>query len=182
MKFTPAQLPEILIIEPEVFVDERGFFMEVFRTKEYAEAGIAGSFVQDNHSASKRGVLRGLHYQVIRPQGKLVRVIAGEIFDVAVDLRKSSPNFGKWAGVILSSTNKSQLWIPEGFAHGFYAMSEWAEVTYKATNYYVAEWERAVLWSDPSLGIKWPLVDGRTPIVSEKDTRGKLLTEADLFD
>ena len=182
MKITSTQLPGVLIVEPKVFIDERGFFMEVYRANEYAESGIASTFVQDNHSASKRRVLRGLHYQINRPQGKLVRVIAGEIFDVAVDLRRSSPTFGKWIGVVLTASNKYQLWIPEGFAHGFYIMSDWAEVTYKTTNYYVAEWERALLWSDPALGIHWPLADGLGPILSEKDARGKPLSEAELFD
>jgi dTDP-4-dehydrorhamnose 3,5-epimerase len=181
MKIIPSVIPDVLIIEPKVFGDERGFFLETFRADIFAESGILGPFVQDNHSSSQKSVLRGLHYQTQKTQGKLVRVIAGEIFDVAVDLRRSSPTFGRWVGEILSAKNKLQLWFPEGFAHGFYVMSEWAEVIYKTTDYYAPEWERSLLWSDPSLGIKWPLINGQAPIVSEKDSRGKLLSEVELF-
>jgi dTDP-4-dehydrorhamnose 3,5-epimerase len=182
MKIISTELPGVLIIEPRVFGDGRGFFMEVFRANEYAASGIAGPFVQDNHSASQKGVLRGLHYQILHPQGKLVRAVLGEIFDVAVDVRRSSPTFGHWAGCILSAKNKYQLWVPQGFAHGFYVLSEWAEVIYKTTDYYAPEWERSILWSDPAVGIKWPLADDQKPIVSDKDSQGKLLSEAELFE
>lgn len=182
MKFVITPLSGVLIVEPNVFGDERGFFMEVFRANEFAASGITSPFVQDNHSASQKGVLRGLHYQIKQPQGKLIRTIRGEIFDVVVDLRRSSPTFGHWVGERLSAENKLQLWVPEGFAHGFYVLSDWAEVIYKTTDYYAPAWERSLLWSDPALGIKWPLLDGQTPILSEKDSQGKLLSEADLFD
>jgi dTDP-4-dehydrorhamnose 3,5-epimerase len=182
MKITPSELPGILIIEPRVFGDERGFFMEAFRANEYAASGITGPFVQDNHSASRKNVLRGLHYQIQQPQGKLVRAVAGEVFDVVVDLRRSSQTFGHWAGWILSAKNKIQVWVPQGFAHGFYVLSDWAEVIYKTTEYYVPEWERSLLWSDPAIGIKWPLVDDQVPIVSKKDSQGKILSVAELFE
>jgi dTDP-4-dehydrorhamnose 3,5-epimerase len=182
MKIIHSEIPDILIIDPGVFSDERGFFMESFRADVYAASGITAPFVQDNHSASHKGVLRGLHYQIRQTQGKLVRTIAGEVFDVAVDVRRGSPTFGHWVGEKLSAKNKLQLWIPEGFAHGFYVLSEWAEVIYKTTDYYAPEWELSLLWSDPALGIIWPLVDGQAPIVSEKDSRGKLLSEAELFE
>ena len=169
-------------MEPQVVEDRRGFFMEVFREEQFTAMGINAHFVQENHSGSCRGILRGLHYQIHQAQAKLVRVIAGEIFDVVVDLRRSSPTFGRWIGESLSSDNKLLLWVPEGFAHGFYVMSEWAEVLYKTTDYYAPAWERSLLWSDPALGIKWPLLDGQTPILSEKDSQGKSLSEADLFD
>jgi dTDP-4-dehydrorhamnose 3,5-epimerase len=182
MKITPSELPGILIIEPRVFGYERGFFMEAFRANEYAASGITGPFVQDNHSASRKNVLRGLHYQIQQPQGKLVRAVAGEVFDVVVDLRRSSQTFGHWAGWILSAKNKIQVWVPQGFAHGFYVLSDWAEVIYKTTEYYVPEWERSLLWSDPAIGIKWPLVDDQVPIVSKKDSQGKILSVAELFE
>lgn len=182
MNIVTTSLSGVLIIEPKVFGDERGFFMEVFRANEYAASGIASPFVQDNHSASQYGVLRGLHYQIKQPQGKLIRTVIGEIFDVVVDLRRSSPTFGRWIGERLSAKNKLQLWVPQGFAHGFYVLSEWAEVIYKATDYYAPQWERSLLWSDLALGITWPLLDGQAPIVSEKDSHGKLLSEAELFE
>jgi dTDP-4-dehydrorhamnose 3,5-epimerase len=182
MKISHSEIPDVLNIEPDVFGDERGFFMESFRADVFAASGITGPFVQDNHSASHKGVLRGLHYQIRQPQGKLVRVVAGEIFDVAVDLRRNSPTLGHWVGKIISADNKFQFWIPVGFAHGFYVLSDWAEVIYKTTDYYSPEWERSLLWSDPILGIKWPMLDGQAPIVSEKDARGKLLSEAELFE
>lgn len=175
-------LPEIIVVEPKIFGDERGFFMETYREQEFAKAGILTNFVQDNHSGSSQGILRGLHYQIRQPQGKLVRVVTGEIFDVVVDIRRSSPSFGKWEGVTLSAENKRQVWIPSGFAHGFYVISEWAEVIYKATDYYAPQWERAILWNDPQIGIKWPLVDGKPPSISSKDAQGSLLSQADLFD
>jgi dTDP-4-dehydrorhamnose 3,5-epimerase len=170
------------LIEPKVFGDERGFFMESYRADEFAAAGIDYQFVQDNHSGSRKGILRGLHYQLRHPQGKLVRVISGEIFDVVVDLRKSSPTFGKWDGYILSSQNKCQLWIPPCMAHGFYVISDWAEVVYKATDYYAPEWERSLLWNDPEIGIQWPLLEGVDVLVSPKDAAGTPLRQAELYD
>lgn len=155
--------------------------METYQARHFIEAGIPNTFVQDNHSGSLRGILRGLHYQIKQPQGKLVRVVAGEIFDVAVDLRRNSPTFGAWTGEVLSAENKLMLWVPEGFAHGFYVLSEWAELTYKATDYYAPEWERTLSWNDPQVGVLWPLLDGEVPQLSEKDSRGKILTECELF-
>ena len=181
MKFVPTAIPDVILIKPKVFVDERGFFMETYQAERFAEAGIPNDFVQDNHSGSGRGILRGLHYQARQPQGKLVRVIAGEIFDVAVDLRRSSPTFGQWAGHYLLAENKHQLWIPPGFAHGFYVLSEWAEVLYKATDFYAPQWERTLAWDDPEIDIEWPLIDGGEPILSEKDRQRKGLKEAELF-
>jgi len=182
MKFIPSEIPEVIRIEPEVFGDARGFFMETFHARHFADAGVDYPFVQDNHSGSRRGSLRGLHYQIRQPQGKLVRVIAGEVFDVAVDLRRSSPWFSRWVGCTLSAENKRQLWIPPGFAHGFYVLSEWAEVVYKVTDYYAPEWERTLLWNDPDLGIDWPLLAGPLPIVSTKDAQGKPLKTAETYD
>jgi dTDP-4-dehydrorhamnose 3,5-epimerase len=180
MRFIPTAIPDIILIEPKVFADERGFFLESYQKQRFAEAGIPFDFVQDNHSESQQGVLRGLHYQVQQPQGKLVRVIAGEIFDVAVDIRKSSPTFGKWVGDYLSTENKKMLWVPAGFAHGFYVTSPTAEVLYKATDYYAPQWERSVAWNDPAINIDWPL-HGRAPVLSPKDAAGKLLKEAEVF-
>jgi dTDP-4-dehydrorhamnose 3,5-epimerase len=182
MEFTPTSIPDVILIEPIVFGDERGFFMEVFRSELFASAGIDVEFVQDNHSGSMQGILRGLHYQIKQTQGKLVRVIAGHIYDVAVDLRKKSPTFGQWVGHHLSAQNRLQLWIPEGFAHGFYVLSDWSELVYKVTDYYAAEWERTLLWNDPEIGIDWPLISGNLPVLSAKDRQGILFTEADLFD
>ncbi len=182
MKFTPTSLPDVILIEPQVCGDDRGFFMEVFQARRFNDAGIHAEFVQDNHSGSSQGILRGLHYQIRHVQGKLVRVIVGEVFDVAVDLRCSSPTFGKWVGHYLSAQNRLQLWIPTGFAHGFYVLSEWAEVLYKATDYYAPQWDRALLWNDPEVGIDWPLISGEHPILSEKDARGKLLRDAEVYD
>jgi dTDP-4-dehydrorhamnose 3,5-epimerase len=182
MKFTPTSLPDVLLIEPRVFGDERGFFMETFQEKVFSDAGIGEKFVQDNHSGSQKGTLRGLHYQVRQAQGKLVRVVAGEIFDVAVDLRRDSPTFGKWEGACLSAKNKHQLWIPEGFAHGFYVLSDWAEVVYKATDYYAPEWERTLLWNDPELKIKWPLVERVDLLISQKDSQGIRFKEAEVYE
>jgi dTDP-4-dehydrorhamnose 3,5-epimerase len=181
LSVTPTALPEVLIIEPKVFGDERGFFFESFNASAFAQAtGANSAFVQDNHSRSVRNVLRGLHYQIGRPQGKLVRVVLGEVFDVAVDLRRSSPNFGKWAGVSLSAENKRQLWIPEGFAHGFLAVSDVAEVLYKTTDYYAPECERSILWNDPSLNIAWPVVG--TPILANKDRAAGSFVDAEHFE
>ena len=176
----PTRLPEVLILEPKVFGDERGFFFESFNARDFAQAtGLTREFVQDNHSSSLQGVLRGLHYQVKRPQGKLVRVIRGEVFDVAVDLRRSSATFGKWAGARLSAENKRQLWVPEGFGHGYMVTSESAEVLYKTTEYWYPEYERSLLWSDPAIGIEWPLTG--SPQLAAKDVAAKRLDEAELY-
>ncbi|MGB8214444.1 MAG: dTDP-4-dehydrorhamnose 3,5-epimerase [Anaerolineales bacterium] len=181
MDFVRTKIPDIVIISPKVFGDARGFFLETFREDLFSEFGITSKFVQDNHSGSQQGILRGLHYQVRQTQGKLVRVIAGEIFDVAVDLRRSAVTFGHWVGEVLSANDKKQIWIPPGFAHGFYVISDWAEVVYKVTDYYASEWERSLLWNDPALGIQWPLINGKPPVLSEKDKHGKLLSEAEVF-
>ena len=181
MKFIPTPLPDVLLIEPKVFQDERGFFLESYQKKNFSEAGIPFDFVQDNHSKSSQGVLRGLHYQIRQPQGKLVKVIAGEIFDVAVDIRKHSPTFGKWFGAYLSAENRQILWVPVGFAHGFYVTSLQAEVLYKATDYYAPQWERTIVWNDPAINIQWPVQDGYL-VLSPKDETGKLLSEAEVFE
>lgn len=182
MEFVPTTLPDVILIKPKVFDDPRGFFMETYREDRFIANGISQQFVQENHSASGRGVLRGLHYQIRQSQGKLVRVISGEIFDVAVDIRRSSPTFGKWVGIILSVENKHQLWVPGGFAHGFYVLSERAEVVYKVTDYYAPEWERSILWNDPQIGIDWQLAKDMPPVLSQKDLNGKPLVEAELFE
>jgi len=182
MEFQPTAIADVMMIVPKVLSDDRGFFLECFRQDAIRAAGIQADFVQDNHSRSKQGVLRGLHYQIQRPQGKMVRVASGEVFDVAVDLRKTSPTFGKWIGEILSAENARQIWIPMGFAHGFYVLSDWADVIYKVTDYYCAEGDRTLRWDDPTLGIRWPLVNGITPILSKKDQNGKSLSSADLYE
>lgn len=182
MKVIPTELPDVLLIEPQVFYDTRGFFMETYHTRKLAELGIATDFVQDNHSRSQQGTLRGLHYQIRHAQGKLVRVVSGEVFDVAVDLRRRSLTFGRWIGALLSADNKQQLWIPPGFAHGFYTLSETADLIYKVTDYYAPEWDRTLLWSDPQLNIAWPLVNDQPPGLSAKDVQGKLLAQADVFE
>jgi dTDP-4-dehydrorhamnose 3,5-epimerase len=177
---TKTSLPEVLILEPKVFGDARGFFFESFNARDFAQStGLDVQFVQDNHSKSAKGVLRGLHYQIEHPQGKLVRVTQGEVFDVAVDLRRSSPNFGKWEGVVLSADNKRQLWIPPGFAHGFVTLSESAEFLYKTTDYYHPEHERCLLWSDTAVGIQWPI--GAAPLLAAKDVAGLPLGHAATF-
>lgn len=176
MKATPSLMPEILVIEPEIFHDERGFFFESFNQRKFDELiGRSICFVQDNHSKSNKGVLRGMHYQKIRPQAKLVRVLHGEIFDVAVDVRECSPSFGRWVGHRLSSVNLKQHWIPEGFAHGFLVMSDSAEVLYKATDYYFPEYEVSIRWDDPFIGINWPNAQGVT--MSSKDQKGRFLSD-----
>jgi dTDP-4-dehydrorhamnose 3,5-epimerase len=182
MKLIPTELPEVMLIEPQVFPDARGFFMETYHARKLAEQGFTAEFVQDNHSRSQQGTLRGLHYQVRHAQGKLVRVVIGEVFDVAVDLRRHSPTFGRWTGAILSAENKQQLWIPPGFAHGFYALSEVVDLLYKVTDYYAPEWDRTLLWNDPQLNIAWPLVNNQPPVLSAKDVQGKLLAQADVFE
>ncbi|MBS7662397.1 dTDP-4-dehydrorhamnose 3,5-epimerase [Pseudomonas lalucatii] len=180
MKVIQTDLPGVLILEPKVFGDERGFFYESFNARAFAEAtGLDPDFVQDNHSRSQRGVLRGLHYQVQQAQGKLVRVTAGEVYDVAVDVRRASPTFGRWVGVQLSAENKRQLWLPEGFAHGFLVLSEFAEFLYKTTDYYAPTHERCIRWDDPTLAIAWPLA--AAPQLSAKDQAGLSLGDAELF-
>ncbi len=179
MRFTPTALPEVLLIEPRVFGDDRGFFLETWRADAFAVAGIP-AFVQDNHSRSARGVLRGMHWQRTRPQGKLVRVTAGAAFDVAVDLRRASPRFGQWAGYELSAANKRLLWVPPGFGHGFLTLLDGTDVLYKCTDYYAPEDERALAWDDPGVGIEWPLGD-IVPQLSAKDRAAPLLAHADFF-
>ena len=182
MKVTPTALPEVLIIEPKVFGDQRGFFFESFNQKAFNSAtGLDAKFVQDNHSRSAKGVLRGLHYQIQQPQGKLVRVVRGSVFDVAVDVRKSSPNFGRWVGVALSEENHRQLWVPAGFAHGFLVTSDTAEFLYKTTDYYAPEFERCIVWNDEAIGVEWPLA-GMTPQLSVKDQAGAILKNAQVFE
>ena len=180
MQITPTALSDVLLIEPKVFGDERGFFFESWNRRAFAAAGIDAEFVQDNHSRSGRGVLRGLHYQIEHAQGKLVRVTEGEVFDVAVDLRRSSPSFGRSVGVVLSATNRRMLWIPPGFAHGFVVLSESAEFLYKATDYWHPQHERTLLWSDPALHIDWPLAGA--PTLAAKDAAGRLLADAEVYD
>jgi dTDP-4-dehydrorhamnose 3,5-epimerase len=180
MRIQITEIPDVLVIEPKVFGDDRGFFYESFNERNFKElTGISENFVQDNHSKSARNVLRGLHYQIQQPQGKLVRIVSGEVFDVAVDLRKSSPTFGRWVGVTLSAENKRQMWVPPGFAHGFVVTSDSAEFLYKTTEYWAPEFERTILWSDPEIGIDWPLESA--PILSSKDQIGKALISAELF-
>jgi dTDP-4-dehydrorhamnose 3,5-epimerase len=182
MNVISTAIADLLILEPKVFGDDRGFFFESFNERRFLDMIKASEplhFVQDNHSKSARNVLRGLHYQICQPQGKLVRVIAGEVFDVVVDIRRSSPTFGKWVGVTLSAENKRQLWVPPGFAHGFVVTSESAEFLYKTTEYWAPEYERCIAWSDPAIGIDWPL--DTAPALSEKDRNGKLLADAEVF-
>lgn len=182
MNFIPTDLADVVIVEPKRFGDHRGFFMESWNRRTFADGGIDVDFVQDNHSRSAQGVLRGLHYQIRQPQGKLVRVTAGEVFDVAVDLRRSAPTFGRWVGVTLSAENARMLWVPPGFAHGFYVTSrDGAEFQYKCTDYYAPEHERSLRWDDPQVGIVWPLVDGRPPVLADKDANAPLLTNADVY-
>ena len=180
MKVTPTSIPSVLLIEPRVFGDTRGFFFESFNQRAFNQAtGLDVNFVQDNHSRSSKGVLRGLHYQIQQPQGKLVRVVHGSVFDVTVDLRKSSPTFGQWVGVELTEDNHRQLWIPPGFAHGFYVLSDSADFLYKTTDYYAPEFECSLIWNDPTIGIEWPL--NTQPIISAKDAQGKKLADAKVF-
>ena len=181
MKVTPTSIPDVLIIEPRVFGDARGFFYESFNQKAFNEVtGLAVSFVQDNHSRSSKGVLRGLHYQLQQPQGKLVRVVRGAVFDVAVDIRRHSPTFGRWEGVELNEHNHQQLWVPPGFAHGFVVLSDSADFLYKTTDYYAPSSERCIAWNDPAIGIEWPLQ--AAPQLSAKDEQGLLLADALVFE
>jgi dTDP-4-dehydrorhamnose 3,5-epimerase len=180
MKITPTAIPDVLLIEPTVFGDSRGFFFESYNQKTFLETtGLPVDFVQDNHSRSRKHVLRGLHYQIRQPQGKLVRVVSGEVFDVAVDIRRSSPTFGVWVGDYLTAENKKQLWVPQGFAHGFIVLSDVAEFLYKTTDYWAPEHERCIRWNDPVLNVRWPIKD--TPLVSEKDSNGVLFQDAEVF-
>lgn len=181
MNIVDTAIPDVKILEPKIFGDERGFFLETFREDWFREHVADVSFVQDNHSKSGQGILRGLHYQTQQTQGKLVRVVAGEVYDVAVDMRNNSPTFGKYVGVLLSGDNKRQLWVPEGFAHGFYVTTESAEFVYKCTNYYAPEFEQSLLWNEPNLGIQWPLVGGSQPLLSPKDEAGLMLADAPTF-
>ncbi|NOT61253.1 MAG: dTDP-4-dehydrorhamnose 3,5-epimerase [Acidobacteria bacterium] len=181
MNITPTAISEVKLIEPRIFGDARGWFLETWEASKFAAAGLDLSFVQDNHSYSLRGTLRGLHYQIQRPQGKLVRVVAGEVFDVAVDLRRSSPTFGRWVGMYLSAENKHQLWIPPGFAHGFYVVSEKAEFVYKCTDFYAPEYERTLQWDDPSVGVRWPLLADAPLLLSLKDQQGTPLSQTEVF-
>ena len=180
MKIEKLQIPDVLLLTPKVFCDERGFFMETWNKQSLAEQGFNFDFVQDNHSKSVKGTLRGLHYQMSHTQGKLVRVTQGKVFDVAVDLRKDSSTFGKWVGAVLTDDNKQMLWIPPKFAHGFYVISETAEFQYKCTDFYDPTSERSIIWNDETIGIEWPL-NGNEPLLSEKDKKGKKFTEADVF-
>jgi dTDP-4-dehydrorhamnose 3,5-epimerase len=181
VKVSATALPDVLLVEPAVHGDARGFFFECWHADRYAAAGIEGRFVQDNYSHSVRGTLRGLHYQLRHPQGKLVQVLRGEIFDVAVDLRQSSPTFGRWTGEVLSDQNRRQLWVPPGFAHGFYVLSESADVIYKCTDFYVPEDEQVLRWDDPELAIAWPLADGVRPLLSARDAAATSLGEAAIY-
>jgi dTDP-4-dehydrorhamnose 3,5-epimerase len=183
MQALPTDLPGVILLQPKVFGDARGFFMESYNKRTLAQlTALSPEFVQDNHSRSARGVLRGLHYQIIQPQGKLVRVTAGEVFDVAVDIRRSSPHFGRWYGCVLSAENQHQLWVPAGFAHGYLVLSESAEFLYKTTDYYAPEHERCIKWNDPQLAIQWPLPAGMSePALSAKDRGGLLLRDAEVF-
>lgn len=181
MDFIQTTIPDVILITSQIYQDRRGEFLETYRRAEFAEAGISLPFVQDNHAGSHRGVLRGLHYQIQNPQGKLVRVVSGEVYDVAVDLRLSSTSFGQYVGINLTDLEKNQLWIPPGFAHGYYVVSEWAEVSYKVTDYYAPSWERTLLWNDPALEIDWPLIEGRPPLLSEGDCQGTPFSEAEKY-
>lgn len=181
MQFEPTKIPDVILIKPRVFGDERGFFMETWQAKKFAQAGLEYDFVQDNHSYSEQNILRGLHYQIKRPQGKLVRVVRGEVFDLALDLRQSSSSFGRWIGKYLSSENKHILWIPPGFAHGFYVTSQKADLIYKCTDFYSPQDERCIRWNDPVLAIDWPLME-KEPLVSSKDAAGDFFREAECYD
>ena len=182
MKVVATDIPEVLIFDPEVHGDHRGYFMETWRADLFTAAGVDLPFVQDNQSSSDRGVLRGLHYQISQPQGKLVRVFSGRVFDVAVDLRRSSPTFGRWTGAELSAENRRLIWVPPGFGHGFYVLSEQAEFVYKCTDYYAREHERVIRYDDPDIGIKWPLISGVETVLSDKDLAGVSLAQANLYD
>ena len=182
MKFSATKLDGVVVVEPDVIGDNRGFFMETWHAGKFAAGGIAVDFVQDNHSRSRQGILRGLHYQIKKPQGKLVRVLSGEVFDVAVDLRKNSASFSQWFGIYLSAENKKMLWIPAGLAHGFYVVSQQADFFYKCTDFYAPEYERAIRWDDPDLAIDWPLIDKNPPVVAPKDNAGVTFANAEYYE
>ncbi len=182
MNFDETSLPGVIRVTPTVFTDGRGYFTETWHSRRFAEHGIDVDFVQDNLSQSVRGTLRGLHYQIEHSQGKLLRVVRGEVFDVAVDLRRSSPRFGHWVGVVLSAENKHQLWVPSGFGHGFLVLSDAAELEYKCTDYYAPEFERTIRWDDPDIGIDWPLVDGAPPVLSKRDSAAPFLKDAETYE
>ena len=182
MEFEPTALPEVILIRPKVFADARGFFLESWEKRKFAAAGLDLAFVQDNHSHSVRHVLRGLHYQILKPQGKLVRVASGAVFDVAVDIRRASPTFGRWVGVTLSAENHHMLWVPPGFAHGYMALTDSADFLYKVTDFWAPEHERAIRWNDPVIGIEWPLPSGAQPGLSPKDAVAPDLRDAEVFD
>jgi dTDP-4-dehydrorhamnose 3,5-epimerase len=182
MKFTKSKIPDVVLIEPTVFGDHRGYFMETFHIEKFKKAGLSTPFLQQNQSGSTKGILRGMHYQIHNAQGKLVRVLNGEIFDVAVDLRKNSATFGKWVGEFLSGDNKKMLWVPPGFAHGFLVLSDLAEVFYNATDIYAPQHERTLLWNDPDINIQWPLDKIKNPILSDKDTNGKFFKDVEIYE
>ncbi|MFC1844492.1 dTDP-4-dehydrorhamnose 3,5-epimerase [Thermodesulfobacteriota bacterium] len=182
MKFIKTEIPDVIIVEPDVFGDHRGFFMETWHAEKFANGGIDAQFVQDNHSRSGKGILRGLHYQIKQPQGKLVRVLSGEVFDVAVDLRRNSPTFGKWFGMYLNDISNQMLWVPPGFAHGFYVVSEQADFFYKCTDFYAQEHERAIRWDDPDLAIDWPLKGEQEPVLAPKDAEAESFKNAEIFE
>jgi dTDP-4-dehydrorhamnose 3,5-epimerase len=181
MKFTATSIPDVVVIDPLVHEDSRGFYLETWQKRKFAEAGIDAEFVQHSHSHSKFGALRGLHYQLLQAQGKLVRVIRGEAFDVAVDIRRSSPTYGQWVGKVLSEDNRRLLWIPPGFAHGFLVLSEFVDLEYRMTDFYAPQHQRTIRWDDPDLAIEWPLADGQVPLLSEKDQAGRLLNDAEVY-
>ena len=181
MNFTATQIPDVIVIDPVVFEDARGFLMETWQSERFSDAGIEANFVQDVHSRSANGVLRGLHYQVEHAQGKLIRVIRGELFDVAVDLRKSSPTFGQWVSETLSAGNRRLIWVPPGFAHGFMVLSDFAEIEYRMTDYHSPEHGRTIHWDDPDIGIEWPLLDGQKPLLSEKDEDAVSFEDAEVY-
>jgi dTDP-4-dehydrorhamnose 3,5-epimerase len=180
MKFIQTKLPDVLLIEPHIHSDKRGFFIETYQRQRFSDAGIPMQFVQNNHAGSNQGVLRGLHYQIKQSQGKLVYVISGEVFDVVVDLRHNSKTFGSWIGTFLTAENRLQKWVPPGFAHGYYVLSKWAEIIYCTTQLYTPEWERVLIWNDPDLNINWPLINNEPPILSPKDLNGLSIKQAEL--
>ncbi len=181
MEFEATAIPDVVLIHPKLYGDERGFFMETYRAQLFGAAGLPLIFIQDNHSGSQRGTLRGLHYQIKHAQGKVVRAVVGEVYDVVVDIRRWSPTFGQWVGYTLSAQNRTEIWVPPGFAHGFYVLSDWAEIVYKATDYYAPQYERSLLWNDPALGITWPIPVGETPTLSAKDAQGLPLASAEVY-
>jgi len=181
MQFVETSIAGVILVIPRVFEDRRGFFMETWHALRFRDAGITAEIVQDNHSKSSKGTLRGLHYQIKQPQGKIVRIVSGEVFDVAVDLRKSSPSFGQWVGHVLSAENKHQMWVPPGFGHGFLVLSETAEFEYKCTDFYAPEFERSIRWDDPDIGIEWPLAAGEQPLLSDKDCAAPSFRDAEIY-